>query len=121
VVHIAAAEALTMAYVANFTKVDMERALSHSIKEREMARRGRRSGPKTCSARVIAFETGRGRLVTFVGRSGGQKRNGGICENKGSVGRERTVNARFARVARRCRGGSRSKRNACVRAGMRRG
>lgn len=85
-----------------------------------MARRGRGQGhKKTCSTRVVAFQTRRGGVVSFYGRTGGQKRNGGMCENKGSVGAEAAVNRRFATVARRCRGRSRAKRNACVRAGMR--
>jgi hypothetical protein len=86
---------------------------------RRRGRGGRRSAAKTCSTRVVAFHTGRGKLVTFYGRTGGQKRAGGMCPNKGSVGAERTINRRFATVARRCRGRSRAKRNACVRAGMR--
>lgn len=87
-----------------------------------MARRRRRrsGGPKTCSTRVVAFLTRRGGLVTFKGRTGGQKRAGGMCPNKPSVGAERTMNRRFATAARRCRGSSRTKRNACVRAAMRR-
>jgi hypothetical protein len=112
-----------MARRRTFTMTELDNIARDSIAAvrggSKMARRGRRSAAKTCSTRVVAFHTRRGGVVTFYGRTGGQKRNGGICPDKGSVGAERTVNRRFATVARRCRGRSRAKRNACVRAGMR--
>lgn len=83
-------------------------------------RRGRKEhkkANKTCSVEKISFKTKRGRRIEFMGRPGGQEKFGGKCKNKA---RPRTGWQRiFAKVADKCSGKSRAKRNACVRAGLR--
>jgi ABC-type histidine transport system ATPase subunit len=74
---------------------------------------------KSCSIRTISFRTKRGKHVSFRGRSGGQKRAGGVCANVADKPGEKRAQREFAKVARHCHGKSRAKRNACVRAGMR--
>lgn len=77
---------------------------------------------KSCTVHKISFKTKRGRRVTFHGRSGGQKRAGGICANKSDTAGEKRVQRAFAKAARSksCPKRPGKRRGACVAAAFRR-
>ncbi len=72
---------------------------------------------KGCSVQTISFKKKRGGKVVFKGRPGGQKKHGGVCENKA---RKRTPQmSAIARAGRACKKSGRpgtAKNIACVRA-----
>lgn len=73
---------------------------------------------KGCGVQSIRFKTKRGKVVSFRGRPGGQKKNDGDCENKARrFSSEARAMQRAVRVAaKKCKGPvGGAKRTACTR------
>ncbi|MBP6479842.1 MAG: hypothetical protein KA310_03250 [Pseudomonadales bacterium] len=74
----------------------------------------------SCAVKQIRIKTRRGKVVTFRGRPGGQKKNGGECSNKKRriTAHMRTVGRAGKKCAKKGRPGSKANA-ACLRAELR--